>query len=187
MKTYKLLVLLWLLAGAILVSGCGSYDPLQPVLNVTHVPMLQQPATYTPGVGATPLMPVNTTPPILSPAVGDLSGTQTSGEITLYPTLPATLYYATLPSPTLLPTPLPGVLVRIRNWTEGPINLYRWGRSNEIHYLGWLNPRFYGEFRFPMLGEWRIRYCARDRDGNDLLCKEKWIEVTQDGQEFRVP
>jgi len=78
-------------------------------------------------------------------------------------------------------------LVRIRNKTFYDVNLYRYGRSGEIHFLGWLVPGYYGEFRFPSLGEWRIRYCARDRQGESHDCQNKMINVKKDAQEFSVP
>jgi hypothetical protein len=88
-------------------------------------------------------------------------------------------------SPT--PPPPPGVLVRIRNMTGDEVNLYRRGKSGEWHALGWLVHGYYGEYRFPALGKWEIRYCERDIEGNSYNCVNKIINVKRDAQEFVVP
>ena len=102
------------------------------------------------------------------------------------PATPTILYTVAL---TLSPTPteLPGVLVRIWNKSLVDVNLYRHGLSGEIHFLGWLSPNYYGEYRFPDLGRWRIRYCERDIEGESFGCEEKFINVGESGQAFDVP
>ena len=77
--------------------------------------------------------------------------------------------------------------MRIRNRTGKNVNLYRIGLSGETHLLGWLVPNYYGEYKFPSLGSWTIRFCQRDDAGNDSNCREKSINVTDTGQEFPVP
>jgi hypothetical protein len=129
------------------------------------------------------LLPTNTLFPTYTPQL-------TYTPIPTYTTQPTytetVIYYVQItPSPT--PTPMSGVLVRIRNKTDGPVNLYRFGKSGEIHFLGWLVPNYYGEFRFPDLGEWTIRYCHRDNEGHSYNCKNKNIRVKESGQEFSVP
>lgn len=171
----------WMLAGLSLfvaILGCrfveaqteGTPPTPTAIPLPTDSPTPETTSTATLAVTAEPMLP-----------------TETLTEGTIFPTLPATLYYPTLPSQTAEPTSLPGVLIRIRNMAEAPVNLYRYGRTGELHYLGWLNHGFYGEFRFPSLGEWLIRYCFRDREGRDLTCRDKMINFTREGQEFRVP
>lgn len=153
-----------MLISTLMLAGCKLPAPRVIPPTYTRAP------TFTPLPSYTP-QPTYTQPPTYTP----------------YPTYtPAALFF---PDITVTPSPTkqPGVLVRIRNMTSGPVNLSRYGRSGELHFLGWLNPTFYGEFRFPDLGEWMIQYCRRDRDGNSFDCVDKRIVVTADGQEFIVP
>jgi hypothetical protein len=145
-------------------TACSFTTTAEPAPTYTPQPTYTIPPTYTP-------LPTYTIPPTFTPQ----------------PTYTIPVYYTVDITPTPSITPLPGVLVRIRNNTDGDVNLYRYGKSGELHFLGWLVPTYYGEFRFPSLGEWMIKYCRRDSQGNDISCDEKMIVVKKDSQEFSVP
>jgi hypothetical protein len=139
-------------------------------------PAQSVPPTSTPLPSHTPL-PTYTPPPTYTPFP----------TYTPLPTYTLPVFYSVDVTFTPTATNLPGVMVRIRNMTGGPVNLYRYGRTGELHFLGWLEHGFYGEFRFPGPDEWRIRYCKRDVLGDPFDCKVKRIIVERDWQEFVVP
>jgi len=132
------------------------------------------PASYTP-------FPTHTTIPTSAPII-----------ITVIPTAPPTVPPQPTPTrpPSNPPTATPvssSAMVRIWNKTSGDVSLYRIGLSGETHYLSWLSPGFYGEYKFPSLRTWTIEYCRRDSQGNVSNCKRKSISLTKSGQEFSVP
>lgn len=147
------------------LTSCNLPAPLADTPTSQPTPSLSPSLTYT-------LLPPTDTPsPSDTPA----------------PTSTPTMLFTVGVTFTSTSSPLPGILVRIRNNTIFDVNLYRFGLSGEIHFLGWLVPRYYGEFRFPDLGRWKIRYCMRDKDGESIRCWDKFINVNQSGQEFPVP
>jgi hypothetical protein len=152
---------------SLVVVGCNLPAPLKVTTAPTSAPSatvaLVQP-TYTP-------LPTYTTLPTYTPAVTDTPLLLYTAAITLPPT----------------PSPLPGFEIRIRNMTGGDVNLYRHGRSGEMHFLGWLVHGYYGIFRFPGYGEWLIRYCERVTEKVEANCQDKQINFDTEGQEFKVP
>ena len=146
------------------LSACNFTTAIEPPPTYTALPTYTIPPTYTPQA-------TYTLPPTYTPQ----------------PTYTIAVYYSVDMTPTPSITPHSGVLVRIRNKTDYDINLYRYGKSGEEHFLGWLVPTYYGEYHFPSMGEYMIQYCRRDIEGNSFHCQEKLIVVKQDGQEFSVP
>lgn len=166
---------------AILLGGCNfpfvsKPAPVQPIVQPSFTPL----PTYT-------SLPTYTTLPTFTSPAGMPTATLTS--LPGLPTAQISPPAFQSPQPPGAPTSLPGygVLVRIRNWTGFDINLYRQGRSGELHFLGWLAHGYYGEYRFPSLGEWVIRYCLRDNEGNSWNCKRKVLNVEEEGKEYSVP
>ena len=53
--------------------------------------------------------------------------------------------------------------------------------------MGWLGSGYYGIFPFPSLGKWKITYCERDEEGEDLDCKSKNINYKEELKEYGVP
>ena len=137
----------------------------------TEPPLPTMSPTYTITSTSVPIEPINTLPPTET-------ATATSSPTVLY-TVALTF------SPT--PTEGPGVNVIIRNNTPTAINLYRHGLSSEIHFLGWLESKYYGIYRFPSLGEWKITYCERENNGNDKNCQWKNINFKEAEKEYAVP
>lgn len=172
MKNNRNLPLKLALLVAFLLGACNL------PFTATKTPVIRY-ITATPRPTATPApLPSDTTVPLQLPTEA-LPIPETTATPTILYTVAVTF------SPT--PTDAPGVTVRIRNMTGGPVNLFRHGRSGEIHFLGWLVHGYYGIFQFPDLGEWMIRYCKRDKKGESFSCKDKLINVTKEDQEFRVP
>ena len=79
------------------------------------------------------------------------------------------------------------VEVSLRNTTGRDVNYYRYGRSGERHYLGWMSNGYYGTYSFPSLGEWVIEFCVRNTDGSSSNCRQKTINVIESGEIFTVP
>jgi len=130
--------------------------------------------------------PTPTLPPTDTPVPENPTDTPLPTETATPTSTPTILYTVALTfSPT--PTDGPGVRVTIRNNTLSAVNLYRHGLSGEIHFLGWLEPRYYGIYPFPSLGEWKITYCERDFDGEDINCQSKKINFKEEGKEYGVP
>ena len=159
------------LVGAFLLAGCKL--PLQ----------VAEPS-------ATPIELHLTIPPATAPEIpaGTALPTDTAVPVdTATPTPSPTVLYSVALTFSPTPTRGPGVEVKIRNNTGYNVNLYRYGLSGEIHFLGWLVPKYYGLFRFPSLREWKIRYCERAEDGSDSNCKTKIINFKVEGKEDGVP
>jgi hypothetical protein len=169
MKTKQFLLFRMALITALLLGACKLPS------RATETPK-EEPPTITPRPSATS-----------TPAPSDTPALVITDTLTPEPTSTPTILYTVAVTFSPTPTSGPGVAVRIRNMTGGPINLYRHGRSGEIHFLGWLVHGYYGIFQFPSLGEWTIRYCKRDTQGNSYECLEKNIQVKENDQEFRVP
>jgi hypothetical protein len=176
MRNNRTLLLKLSLLVAFLLGACNL------PLTATKTPVIRYiTATPRPTATAEPI-PSDTTVPLQLPTEA-LPTDALPPEPTSTPTILFTV--AVTFSPT--PPDAPGVTVRIRNMTGGPVNLFRHVRSGEIHFLGWLEHGFYGIFQFPDLGEWMIRYCKRDKQGDSFSCEDKLITVKQDDQEFKVP
>lgn len=170
----------WIQKSAVVIAALGMslIACLAPVLSALQSTPTPQP-TFT-------LQPTQTEQPTYTPL----------------PTYTAFPTYTPQPSPTfmvlytapILPTDTPWptqywkVTVQIWNWTEGPINLYRYEPNGELKFLGYLLLNgYYGLYPFPDLGEWDIRWCERLEDGEDFGCDEKTIYVQESGQQFQVP
>jgi hypothetical protein len=153
-----------------ILTGCNFPAPVKiatrtipaPTNTVATAAIIQP--TYTP-------LPTYTMLPTYTPATTDTPILLYTAAITLPPT----------------PSPLPGFEIRIRNMTGGDVNLYRHGRSGEMHFLGWLVHGYYGIFRFPGYGEWLIRYCVRVSEKVEANCNDKRINFEKENQEFKVP
>ena len=176
MKINRLPRYLILMVFTAVVTGCGLL-PTKVAATPEALPTYTPQPTYTTLPTYTIPAPVNETP--LPP---------TMAQVTETPELTATATVLYSVQVTFSPTPtMSGVWIRIRNRTQYDVNLYRYGRSGELHFLGWLVPGYYAEFRFPSLGEWRIKYCYRDTEGESHDCHNKWIEIKRNQQEFAVP
>jgi serine/threonine-protein kinase len=173
-----LFIVALLCGGALIFAGLPVLDRLLDT--PTSAPTLAPTATsLPPGV---PTLPPSQTPlPTFTPLA-----TYTALPTHTPPPPPTEAPPPTQPPPTARPD-VSNPLVRIRNRTGYDANLYRIGRTGESHFLGWLVTGFYGEYKFPSLGEWVIRYCHRDPNGDSFNCREKQINVTAEGQEFSVP
>ena len=175
MKISRLRLGFSLLVFLSMLTGCN--------LPAKSAPMAQVP-TYTPQPTYT-MLPTYTRP---APATSTpLPPTEVQVTDTPAPTATATVLYSVQVTFSPTPTPQSGVWIRIRNRTPGAVNLYRYGRSGELHFLGWLESGYYAEFHFPDLGDWRIKYCARDQKGNSYRCKNKMIHIKKAEQEITVP
>ena len=181
MNTHRYRLLKLVLLGALVLGACRL--PFQAD-EATDAPpekpprATAEPATAIPAPSETPVPPA--APALTEPALPEITA---SPEVTFTPTVLFTVGVTFTPTF----TSMPGVSVRIRNMSGNTLNLYRFGRSGELHFLGWLGHGYYGIFRFPDLGEWRIRYCERDIQGNSFSCQNKKITVEKDDQEFVVP
>lgn len=174
MRNNRILMLKMFLIMAFLFGACNLPDQLQKQVE----PEEQQPsATPRPSATATEILEIPSDTP-LPPPTDTLLPEPTSTSTILY-TVAVTF------SPT--PTDAPGVTVRIRNMSGMQVNLYRYEPNGKLKFLGWLVHGYYGIFQFPSLGEWKIRWCQRDKEGNSLNCQNKLIMVKEEDQEFRVP
>ncbi len=174
MKTASLRLLSLVVLCTTVLAGCVFPFGSQPEPTNTPTPTtapVSQPSDTPP--------PPPTAVPTSAPPVDELP-TPTP---TIAPAV-ATTAPATFPP---LPTAEPPLLLRIRNISTIDLNLYRRGRSGGWTFLGWVAPKHYGEYPWPDLGEWRIRYCERTLAGDSINCQDKTINVKHSGQEVTVP
>ena len=165
MHTFKVGVLGLLLIFTGILVGCKRFAPETELPSQPVLPTITFTSTLAPVIPTASLPPTVTATP---------------------PSTPTILYTVALTfSPT--PTEGPGVNVIIRNNTNTEINVYRHGLSGEIHFLGWLASKYYGIYRFPSLGEWKITYCERTNNGNDRNCQWKIINFKEAEKEYTVP
>ena len=144
---------------------------------VVATPTSQIPPTYTP-------LPTYTPFPTFTPLLLD------TPILTQEPPVNPSLPTVQMPTFEVLPTLPPvsgGFWVRIRNWVDDDVNLFREGKAGEWHFLGWLAHGYYGEYPFPSLGEWLIRFCRRTKDGDSYACRSKVVFFEHELDEVSVP